>query len=458
MSRRLAAIAALLGGGLALALAAYVFFSDFPRGLIVLVCVALALGAAWYGLLRRGSRRLLGLAAAALLLGFGIAAVAGAGNVPLLVAVAVFFLGGIAGARVAFRPERALPRVPPPRRPVLFVNPRSGGGRAAAVGLTEEARRRGIEAVELGPGDDLERLVREAVGRGADGLAMAGGDGSQAIVAALAAEHDLPYACIPSGTRNHFALDLGVNREDVVGALDAFRDGGERYVDLGEVNGRVFVNNVSLGVYAEAVSQAGYREAKLKTLLETLTATLGPDSEPPELRWADPDGAEQRSTALVLVSNNVYRLGPTLGSGTRPRLDEGVLGIVDFRPPGVGRPEEAARWRELAAPELEVACERSPVAVGVDGEAVALEAPLRFRVRPRALRVRIAPRHPGASPSAEVPEDLRGALGRLLAIAGGAGAARSPQLAPQPRIQRTIMVVMSTRRLLRSPFRIPRGC
>ena len=104
--------------------------------------------------------------------------------------------------------------------------------------------------VELEAGEDLEELVRAAVERGADGLAMAGGDGSQALVAAIAAEHDLPYACIPSGTRNHFALDLGVDREDVVGALDAFVDGGERYVDLGEVNGRVFVNNVSLGVYA----------------------------------------------------------------------------------------------------------------------------------------------------------------------------------------------------------------
>ena len=187
--------------------------------------------------------------------------------------------------------------------------------------------------------------------RGADGLAMAGGDGSQALVAAIAAEHDLPYACIPSGTRNHFALDLGVDREDVVGALDAFVDGGERYVDLGEVNGRVFVNNVSLGVYAQAVSQDGYREAKLRTLLETLTDTLGPDGEAAELRWTDPDGAAQISTALILVSNNPYLLGPTLGSGTRPRLDAGVLGIVDFHPPTSGAGEQTARWRELTAAE-----------------------------------------------------------------------------------------------------------
>ena len=156
----------------------------------------------------------------------------------------------VGGARVAFSPWRSLPRRPPPSHPVLFVNPRSGGGKATELGLAEEAEKRGIEAVELQPGDDLEQLVREAVGRGANGLAMAGGDGSQALVAAIAAEHDLPYACIPAGTRNHFALDLGVDRDDVVGALDAFVDGGERLVDLAEVNGRVFVNNASLGVYA----------------------------------------------------------------------------------------------------------------------------------------------------------------------------------------------------------------
>src|SRR5262249_56096250 len=102
---------------------------------------------------------------------------------------------------------------------------------------------------------------------GAEALAMAGGDGSQAIVASVASELDLPYACIPAGTRNHFALDLGVDRDDVVGALDAFVDGGERRVDLAEVNGRVFVNNVSLGGYAEAGQHHGHREAQLRTSL-----------------------------------------------------------------------------------------------------------------------------------------------------------------------------------------------
>ena len=139
---------------------------------------------------------------------------------------------------------------------------------------------------------------------------MAGGDGSQAIVAAMAAEaRGSPYACIPAGTRNHFALDLGVDRDDVVGALDAFVDGGERTVDLAEVNGRVFVNNVSLGLYAEAVQHEGYRDAKLRTLLDTVPDVLGPEGEGLDLRWTGPDGHARRSGAVILVSNNAYRLG-----------------------------------------------------------------------------------------------------------------------------------------------------
>jgi diacylglycerol kinase family enzyme len=416
MSRRLGAILALLGGGLALAIAAYVFVADFPRGLLVLACVFAALALAWYGLLRRGSRRWLAATSSLVLIAVALGLTISGDNGVAWVAVTIAFATGVIGARVAFRPDRSLPRAPSPRHPVLFINPWSGDGRAGRVGLRGEAEQRGFEVVELGAGDELEELVRAAVGRGADGLAMAGGDGSQALVAAIAAEHDLPYACIPSGTRNHFALDLGVDREDVVGALDAFVDGGERYVDLGEVNGRVFVNNVSLGIYAQAVSQDDYRESKLRTLLDTLTDTLGAGGETVDLRWTDPDGAEQVSAALVLVSNNPYLLGPTLGSGTRPRLDSGVLGIVDFHPPTPGVGEQAVRWYELAAAELEIQAD-SPVPVGIDGESLTLEPPLRFRVRQQALRVRIAHSHPGASPSAEIPKGPLSALKELLRVA-----------------------------------------
>jgi diacylglycerol kinase family enzyme len=418
MSRRLGAILALAGGNVALVAATYVFIADFPRGLIVFACVPAALAATWFGLLRRGGGRLLGIAvAAALIVVAVLTTISGKSELALLLVVFAFLLA-LTGARAAFRPSRSLPGAKPPSHPVLFVNPWSGDGRAAKAGLIDEARRRGLETVELKSGEDLGQLVRAAVKRGASGLAMAGGDGSQALVAAIAAEHDLPYACIPSGTRNHFALDLGVDREDVIGALDAFVDGGERYVDLGEVNGRVFVNNVSLGVYAEAVSQDRYRESKLRTLLDTLSDTLGPGGEPVELRWTDPEGSSQRSTALILVSNNVYLLGPTLGSGTRPRLDEGVLGIVDFHPPVASGGDAIVRWRELKIAEFEVNAE-GPLPVGVDGEAMTLEPPLRFRTRPRALRVHIARSHPGASPSAGIPTSLPAGLGMLLQIAMG---------------------------------------
>ncbi|HEY1854312.1 MAG TPA: diacylglycerol kinase family protein [Solirubrobacterales bacterium] len=403
MSRRLAALAALLCALVAVGTAAYAFVSDFPRGLVVFACVVLALVAAWMGMLRKGPPRLLWLGLGALLLVASVLVTLGGGSGWLLAVSIAAVLASLAAARRAFRPEGRLPEAPAPERPVLFVNPRSGDGRAARVGLVAAARERGIEVIELEPGKDLEQLAEEAVGREADALAMAGGDGSQAVVATVAAAHDLPYACIPSGTRNHFALDLGVDREDVLGALAALLPGaGERYVDLGEVNGRVFVNNVSLGVYATAVSQRGYREAKLRTLLDTLAESLGPDGEPRQLRWRGDGGEPQTSEALVLVSNNPYRLGAQLGAGTRPRLDTGTLGILDFAPPIAAETASVGRYRELTARELVVEA-AGPIAAGVDGEALSFESPLRFRVRPRALRVLIAPEHPGESPSAAAP-------------------------------------------------------
>ena len=257
--------------------------------------------------------------------------------------------------------------------------------------------------------------------RGADALAMAGGDGSQAVVAAIAAEHALPYACVPAGTRNQFALDLGVDRDDVVGALDALVDGGERVVDLAEVNGRVFVNKVSLGVYGEAVQRPGYRDAKLRTLLDTIPEVVGADPLRQSLRWTDPDGRQCEGRATVLVSNNRYRLGRLLGSGTRPRLDEGLLGIALADAPTdarTHRPRRSRPWREWTARSFTVqASER--VAAGIDGEAAQLQAPLRFRIRARVLKVRIARAHPGASPSALEPDGVWDGLRELAAIAAG---------------------------------------
>ena len=132
----------------------------------------------------------------------------------------------------------------------------------------------------LQPGDDMLDLARDAIDRGADVIGMAGGDGSQALVASVAAERGIPMVVIPAGTRNHLALDLGIDRDDVVGALDAFDAAVERPMDLAEVNGHVFVNNVSLGLYAAIVQSPEYRDAKADTTLSALPRLLGPGSQP----------------------------------------------------------------------------------------------------------------------------------------------------------------------------------
>jgi diacylglycerol kinase family enzyme len=421
-TRRPAAIVALVLPALMLVLAVTVLVQEFPRVLIVSGLLLIGLAALWYGLLRGGASRALAFAAGILaLVATVVLLVKDGDHIGSAIVIAAGLPLAAMAAKYALSYHSPLPGAPAPKRAVLFYNSKSGGGKAEKFKLAEEARRRNIEPIELKLGTDLEQLVRDAAADGADAVAMAGGDGSQAVVAMIAAELDLPYACIPAGTRNHFALDLGVDREDVVGALDAFVDGGERRVDLAEVNGRVFVNNVSLGLYAEAVQREGYREAKLRTILETVPDVLGPEGEGLDLRWTGPRGHEHSSGAAILVSNNRYRLGRAVGSGTRPRIDDGLLGVtVASSPTGRGghRLLPQRPWREWSTPEFEVDAD-GKVAAGIDGEAMRLDPPLRFRIRPGVLRVRIARAHPGASPSAEIPEEFWGALRALARIAAG---------------------------------------
>lgn len=415
IERRLWAAAALLLAPIAVVIAVATAIASFPNGLTVLACLAVGVWAGWFGIRRRGIGRTLGIAVAALALAGAVVLVIVEKRLLEDVLVIACFLGALAAGRMAFRLHAKLPAAAAPSHPVLFYNPLSGGGKAERFKLADEARKRGIEPIQLHRGEDLETLVRDAVKRGADGLAMAGGDGSQAIVAMVASELDLPYACIPAGTRNHFALDLGVDRDDVVGALDAFVDGGERVVDLADVNGRVFVNNVSLGLYADAVQRPGYREAKLHTLLDTVPDVLGPDASAPNLHWDTLSGPQ--SAAAILISNNAYRLGRALGSGTRPRLDRGELGIAVLVPMATdGAPGRRLAMQQSTSDGFEVRSE-TQVAAGIDGEAAMLDPPLRFRIRPGALRVRISPQHPGASPSALEPESARQTIAMLISFA-----------------------------------------
>jgi Diacylglycerol kinase catalytic domain len=236
----------------------------------------------------------------------------------------------------------------PPRQPVLFVNPRSGDGRAARAGVAEQAREQGIEVVLLSPGQDLAALARAAAAVGADALGMAGGDGSLAIVAATAAAHGIPFVCVPAGTRNHFALDVGVDRRDVTGALGAFTDGVERRIDVAEVNGRTFLNNVSLGVYGDAVRSPAYRDAKMRTLLETAAEVLGPSAgtrAAPPRRPGPRAPSPRRRARLEQPLRARPPAGPRHPPGTRQRPAR------DHRPRRPRRPPARARaGLEHAAP------------------------------------------------------------------------------------------------------------
>jgi diacylglycerol kinase family enzyme len=325
---------------------------------------------------------------------------------------------------VAWPDDLPLRPARPVRHGVLIINPASGDGRAERVGLAGEAARRGVEIVVLGPGDDLRELAERAVAQGADAVGMAGGDGSQAVAASVAAGSGVAYVCVPAGTRNHFALDLGLDRNDVVGALDAFTDGLERSVDLAAVNGRVFVNNASLGAYADVVGSTGYRAAKLRTWRRRLPDVLAPGGVA-ALDYEVPAVGLPPDVTMLIVSNNPYRLATFAGAGTRPRLDTGRLGVlaVGLRRPGAvarivtlaafGRPGGRGDVRAWESARFEVRSPR-PVPVGLDGESLELEPPLVFTSMPSALRVLVPARHPAGAIRL-----TRQSVGRLALITAG---------------------------------------
>jgi len=439
LGRRVTAVVALLAP-LAVLVVVVVALVRRPLTLVLAVaCVALGMGAAAYAITRPGVRRTLGAVLAVLALAAAVVLIlAAAGGLLVIGLVVALILVSAAATRHALgRDIKSLKSSPTPgaavgpaARPVLLMNPKSGGGKVDRFNLVEVARRRGIEPVVLAPGDDLLRLAEQAVAGGADVVGMAGGDGSQALVASVAAAHDVGFVCVPAGTRNHLAMDLGLDRDDVVAALDAFGEAVERRIDLGLVGDRVFVNNATAGLYAKIVQSPAYRDHKVGTALELLPAMLGPDATPFDLRFTGPDGTEHASAHLILISNDRYQLGSGEGFGSRRSIDGGNLGIVaatfrssaelarllesgatgrNWRPPG---------WVEWAAASFQLESGR-PVEIGIDGEAIMLDPPIRFRTLPGALRVRIPLGAPGYSPAAAAPTPgWAGITALLQAVAG----------------------------------------
>jgi diacylglycerol kinase family enzyme len=374
--------------------------------LVGLVGLALTLAGAWWALTNKGLVRWL---AAALAVAAPLTVLILYRRERLLwvvlVAVALGVLA-VAAGRAALRrdaiPERMREHeVSPPRRPFLIMNPRSGGGKVTRFGLKDKAEALGATVALLeGPGTvDVGELARQAVADGADLLGVAGGDGTQALVAGIAAEHDIPLLVISAGTRNHFALDLGLDREDPSRCLDALKDGVELRVDLGVIGDRPFVNNASFGAYAAVVQSPAYRDDKRRTTTEMLPELLVGQRGPRLVARAANVTIE--GPQAVLVSNNVYGMGDIAGLGRRARLDRGDLGLFAVtvtsavQAAGLVRGTSSRGLTRLAGREVVVDADTAQIPVGVDGEALVLDTPVRCTVRPAALRVRVPRDRPG---------------------------------------------------------------
>ena len=437
--RRFAAAGALVLGAAALVTAVLSLRGDVGRALAAALLSLVVVGLAWSAATRQGRARVVaGVLAVAGLAGVVVVVLTAEARGVMAVVVVALLAASTASSTYALRRDRLslqvaeTPGTPvgPAHRGVLIMNLKSGGGKAERFDLETEARRVGVEPVVLRAGDDLRRLAQDAIDGGADVIGMAGGDGSQALVASVAMAAGVAMVCVPAGTRNHFALDLGLDRGDVVGALDAYGAAVERRIDLASVSDRVFVNNVSLGVYAKVVQSAEYRDAKRQTTTKLLPELLGPDAEPFDHRYDGPDGSEQSGAQLIMVSNNPYRLTGLGGVGSRARLDTGALGVVTVEIHGAkemsemvaaqaaGRIQRFRGYEEWTTPSFTVRSD-SPVEAGVDGEALLLDPPLEFRCHPGALRIRVPTGSWGSSPAAMKDHSLGWTVRALLGLAAG---------------------------------------
>jgi diacylglycerol kinase family enzyme len=394
-----------------LAMAVLLAFAGRRGVWLVLLTVAAAVvlvAAGFWFLLQQGALRWL---AGAVAVGAPVAVLVTFVAARLLwvaVLAAVLLAAAVLAARTAMRPDRSewtLPVVdaPPARRPFVVMNPRSGGGKVARFGLQRRAEELGAEVALLDkPGTDVQQLARDALARGADLLGVAGGDGTQALVAQVAAEHDVPFMVISAGTRNHFALDLGLDRDDPARCLDALRDGVEARIDLGDINGRPFVNNASFGAYAEIVENPAYRDDKRGTTMKTLPDLLR--GRRGAHLVGDVDGLVVDGPQALLVSNDPYQDSDLAGLGRRARLDQGVLGVIAVRVDtarqavGLMRGAHQRGLLRTQGREVVVSSDETTVPVGIDGETVHLSTPVRCTVRPRALRVRLPRERPGVRP------------------------------------------------------------
>ncbi len=288
---------------------------------------------------------------------------------------------------------------------ILFIlNSGSGTGNCDAITtqITERFSVLGEEVriVLASTGEEMEWAARQGLAAGATAIVAGGGDGTISTVAGVLADSDVPLGVLPLGTLNHFAKDLGIPLEPAK-ALEVIVAGHTIAVDAGEVNGKLFLNNSSLGLYARIVRLRQRYQARgiakwfvaawamLKVMEENpvFTVRIGVNGESVTYR-----------SSLVMVGNNAYRM-EGLDAGSRDSLTSGQLSVYVVQSEGklglarliwqivAGRAEEGEEFEvhHVTAATVETASSTMPVAR--DGEVAQLTMPLQFRIRSKALLV-----------------------------------------------------------------------
>ena len=248
-------------------------------------------------------------------------------------------------------------------------------------------------------GSDLEDQVRDAIAAGSDRVGVAGGDGTIRSAASLLADAGVALLPVPTGTRNHFAREVGIDTLERAGS--AWKDGTDRRVDLAEVNGERFVNNSSIGFYAALVKERESHERHLPKYLAQVVAAWAQARRGHRFS-VSVDGRHYRAW-IVFVGNGCYgdRMTDLLG---RETLDANTLDVRILRADQrfarvrsviailVGRSGRSSVVKRLTAAEVEIdLAGRTSVDVALDGEVVTLANPLRYRSLPCALTVRVPP-------------------------------------------------------------------
>jgi len=302
------------------------------------------------------------------------------------------------------------PPTPPAADRPLDIIMNAGSGRG---GVVEAARRIETLLAEAGRqgrivlarhGRDIRPAAERAAKDGTAGLVAAGGDGTVNTLAGVAIDAGVPLGVLPQGTLNHFAKDLGIPT-DLDDALGVVLAGHTRRVDVGEVSGRIFVNNSSLGVYPRIVRlRERYGARGPGKWLAALWATLAVLRRHPfaAVRLVANGEPLLRRTPFVFVGNNEYRM-EGLRAGTRETLDRGVLAIYVMNASGrrslvwlglqilLGRTGQLQELDTFLLDEATIELKRSAVGVALDGEVAELRPPLVYRSRPGALQVFVPP-------------------------------------------------------------------